>query len=184
MHRAKTVIIQVTNNSKYEKSQTAKGHTHYEKRDWYFIGRPYTIYRTMLFSKRRKRRVRRNERFFDDVLFLIFSFRFWQGFFFKVVRNYEGFVNETRHNQAKKKNRKKRSVLIASQATSVAFILLLRSLDPVGEKWVKWALHVSRSCANCSNRRRVGHCAEKKSGEKEKKRNTREHKHQLKERKM
>lgn len=93
----------------------------------------------MLFSNGCKRRVRRNERFFGDVLFLIFSFRFWQGFFFKVVRNYEGFVNEMRHNQAKKKQ--KRSMLIASQATSVAFILLLRSLDPVGEKWVKWALN-------------------------------------------
>lgn len=42
-------------------------------------------------------------------------------------------MNETRHNQAKK-NREKRSMLIASQASSIAFILLLRSLDPVGEK--------------------------------------------------
>ena len=32
-------------------------------------------------------------------------------------------------------------MLIASQAFSVAFILLLCSLDPVGEKWVKWALN-------------------------------------------
>lgn len=28
MHRAKTVIIQAINNSKYEKSQTAKGNTY------------------------------------------------------------------------------------------------------------------------------------------------------------
>lgn len=28
MHRAKTVIIQATNNSKYEKSQTVKGNTY------------------------------------------------------------------------------------------------------------------------------------------------------------
>lgn len=80
-------------------------------------------------------------------------------------------------------------MLIASQASSIAFILLLRSLDPVGEKWVKWALNrrverfMYRGAALIVQIDGELDIA-KKSGEKEKKRYTGEHKYQLKERKI